>query len=82
MLRETAYSRQLDHLLEQVGNDLSALDAINESLAKMPDYEPSQDDNEELENWLDRLDAEREYPPQTSPLWKAWLARTPLWEDA
>ena len=84
MLSVTEYARQLDAALDLVGNDLGALDRLNAALALMPDFdepefEPTPEDWAEYDEYLDRLDAEREYPPAESPRWTAWTQwlRTP-----
>lgn len=42
------------------------------------EWSPTTADWEDYAAYLDLLDQNREYPPVSSPLWKAWLARTRL----
>lgn len=82
MLSATAFARQLDAGLDQIGNGIEAMEALRVALDRLEPidgWEPSPEDYEEYDRYLDRLDASREYPPVGSPLataWERWL-RTP-----
>jgi hypothetical protein len=79
MLSTTAFARQLDVSLNQVGNGIEAVKALQVALDRfepIDNGEPGSEDWEEYDRYLDRLDASREYPPIGSPLataWERWL---------
>jgi hypothetical protein len=72
MLPDANYARQLDNELDSIGNDQDAINALGDALDR---FIPTEEDWEDYEQYLDRLDMIREYPPETSPLWKSWLNR-------
>jgi hypothetical protein len=81
MLSVTAFARQLDADLDQVGNGIEAVKALQVALDRFEPVDNGEPgpDWEEYDRYLDRLDASRDYPPIGSPLataWERWL-RTP-----
>jgi hypothetical protein len=94
MLRDSSYARKLDADLDQVRNGPDAfaqlIDAL-ERLDSIENWQPSTEDWKNYEAYLDRLDARRldkrfgedpTFQMTNQERWTAWLARTPLPDDA
>lgn len=72
MLREIDYSRQLDAMLDQVGNGQSAVDKLNAALENMPDYDEVESDPMDWPEWTDK------WTWEITDDWESWLTRTTL----
>lgn len=68
MLQHSAYARQLEAKLDDIGNSHDAVAALLDALERMDSsetdelpFDPSPEDWQEFDNWLERLEYERRF---------------------